>query len=106
MDRADLLSQLLMRPVLLSKGVLEQWAWSDSVDSADQASVLSLVLVAVQMHFQPDLCPEAFNQGLEKQGAPYPFGVDPTWHGSRTELQFLNSLKMKMSIILGARSRH
>ena len=58
------------------------------------------------MHFQPDLCPEAFNQGFEKQGAPYPFGVDPTWHGSRTELQFLNSLKMKMSIILGARSRH
>ena len=32
---------------------------------------------------------------------PYGFGVDPTWHGTRTELQYLNSLKMKMSIILG-----
>ncbi|CAA6656874.1 unnamed protein product [Spirodela intermedia] len=32
---------------------------------------------------------------------PYRFGVDPRWRGSRTELPFLNSLKMKMSILFG-----
>ena len=35
------------------------------------------------------------------QKGPYPVGVDPGWHGTRTELPYLNSLKMKMSIILG-----
>ena len=47
------------------------------------------------------LSSDAYTTGLVKYRDPYPFGVDPSWRGSRTELPYLNSLKMKMSILLG-----
>ena len=33
--------------------------------------------------------------------ASYPLGVDPIWHGRKTELPYMNSMKMKMSILIG-----
>ena len=47
-----------------------------------------------------DACPEAYTTGLTQMGA-YPMGVDPIWHSSKSELPYLNSVKMKMSILIG-----
>ncbi len=27
---------------------------------------------------------------FEREGGPYPFGVDPSWRGTKTELPYLN----------------
>lgn len=34
-------------------------------------------------------------------GCVYPFGLDPKWYVSTNELAFMNSMKMKISVILG-----
>ena len=38
---------------------------------------------------------------LQKADCVYPIGIDPVWYLSKNELTFINSLKMKLAVIIG-----
>jgi V-type H+-transporting ATPase subunit a len=40
-------------------------------------------------------------EAVLKPDCVYPIGIDPTWYLAHNELTYMNSLKMKISVILG-----
>jgi V-type H+-transporting ATPase subunit a len=41
------------------------------------------------------------NPATTYRGYPYPFGIDPMWIMSHNKITYMNSFKMKSSIVLG-----
>jgi len=73
--------------------------WSMGADGTSSQPQYDLWNGAMPAKGETDLSPEQIKQ-LQGTG-PYPFGVDPAWGTSQNSLQFMNSLKMKVSVILG-----
>ncbi|CAB3406506.1 unnamed protein product [Caenorhabditis bovis] len=57
--------------------------------------------IAATAHGKEFLLELAPEDAYDRELGPYPYGVDPIWNVAENKLNFLNSMKMKLSVILG-----
>jgi V-type H+-transporting ATPase subunit a len=60
-------------------------------------------MMAIPLELFPSCYDKETGLPVGNQTTPcvYPVGVDPAWYLAKNELQFMNSLKMKLAVILG-----
>ncbi|KAG2432238.1 hypothetical protein HXX76_009157 [Chlamydomonas incerta] len=70
---------------------------------ADGSEILDEAGQPISGSIDPRDCQMVYHGVLKMPAgsAPVVFGMDPIWHGRKTELSYFNSIKMKMSILIG-----
>ncbi|GIL61594.1 hypothetical protein Vafri_16026 [Volvox africanus] len=70
---------------------------------SDHSEILNDDGVTITNQIDPRDCKMKYGGVLmmPPDSAPVVFGMDAIWHGRKTELPYFNSIKMKMSILLG-----
>ncbi|KAI0981961.1 hypothetical protein GJ496_011354, partial [Pomphorhynchus laevis] len=98
---------LLMGLFSIYTGFMYNDAISKSIDIFGSQWRVAFDFTYMSTHSSIQLQPDPFNRANQTSwvkmysGYPYIFGIDPIWAMSLNKITYLNSLKMKLSIIIG-----
>ncbi|CAG9828962.1 unnamed protein product [Diabrotica balteata] len=87
---------LLMGIFSFYTGFVYNDIFSKSMNIFGSKWYVNITNISTELHEEIDFLPKK-----NYMGTPYYIGLDPVWQSAKNKIIFLNSLKMKMSIILG-----